>query len=83
MPKISFVCPIFNKEKYLTYVLDSIKKQKGEFEKEYIFINDGSKDASLSILKEKTSKWKNVMYYMRKKGVIYTINSLGSRNYKY
>ena len=60
MPKISFVCPIFNKEKYLPYVLDSIKKQKGEFEKEYIFINDGSKDASLDILKEKTSKWKNV-----------------------
>ena len=42
MPKISFVCPIFNKEKYLPYVLNSIKKQEGDFEKEYIFINDGS-----------------------------------------
>ena len=54
MTKISFVCPIFNKKKYLNDVLNSIKNQKGSFEKEYIFINDGSTDDSLDFLKKKT-----------------------------
>ena len=59
MTKISFICPIFNKEKYLPKVLESIKNQVGDFKKEYIFINDGSTDNSLKLLKEETKKWKN------------------------
>jgi glycosyltransferase involved in cell wall biosynthesis len=61
MSKVSFVCPIYNKKKYLPYVLKSIKEQKGSFEKEYIFINDGSQDGSLEYLKKSTSKWKNIL----------------------
>ena len=59
MVKVSFVCPVFNKEKYLPLVLDALKKQTGQFEKEYIFINDGSEDNSLECLKSITKKWKN------------------------
>ena len=59
MTKISFICPVFNKEKYLPKVLESIKNQVGDFKKEYIFINDGSTDNSLELLKEVTKKWKN------------------------
>ncbi len=61
MYKVSFVCPIYNKRKYLPYVLKSIKNQKGEFKKEYIFINDGSTDGSLEYLQKQTSKWKNTI----------------------
>ena len=57
MTKVSYVCPIFNKKKYLEKVLDSIKKQTGNFQKEYIFIDDGSRDGSLNIAK-KTEEWK-------------------------
>ena len=53
MVKISFVCPVFNKEKYLNEVLKSINNQKGEFEKEFIFINDGSSDNSFNYLSRK------------------------------
>ncbi len=60
MLKISFVCPIFNKKKYLPIVLPSIKDQVGNFEKEFIFINDGSNDGSLEYLKNTTKNWKNV-----------------------
>ncbi len=59
MVKISYVCPIYNKKKYLKQVLSSIKNQKGTFSKEYIFINDGSTDESLELLKQEISNWKN------------------------
>ena len=60
MVKVSFVCPIYNKSSYLDIVLRSIKQQNGTYEKEYIFINDGSEDSSLSKLKKITKKWSNV-----------------------
>jgi len=40
-------------------VINSILSQKGDFEKEYIFIDDGSTDGSLKILKKETRKLKN------------------------
>ena len=61
MIKISFVCPVFNKKKYLKDVLSSIKNQTGEFEKEYIFVNDGSTDGSLDLIKKNTASWKNTI----------------------
>ncbi|MAI29610.1 MAG: hypothetical protein CMP38_05315 [Rickettsiales bacterium] len=61
MVKVSFVCPVFNKQKYLKDVIDSIKNQKGEFDREFIFINDGSTDLSLEYLKKFTKKFKKVI----------------------
>ena len=63
MTKISFVCPIYNKINYLSQVLNSIKKQVGNFEKEYFFVNDGSTDGSLDFLKKKTKHWKNTKIF--------------------
>ena len=63
MVKISFVCPIFNKEKYLPVVLHALKNQKGDFKKEYIFVNDGSEDSSLACLKSITKDWKNTKIF--------------------
>ncbi len=60
MVKVSFVCPVFNKQKYLKDVIDSIKNQKGEFDREFIFINDGSTDHSLEYLQKFTKKLKKV-----------------------
>ncbi len=59
MVKVSFVCPVFNKSKYLEDVLCALKKQTGSFEKEFIFVNDGSSDNSLELLKTLTKNWKN------------------------
>ena len=59
MSSVSFVVPVFNKSSYLKYVVNSISSQKGDFDKEYIFIDDGSTDDSLKILKKETRKLKN------------------------
>ena len=52
MVKVSFVCPIYNKSSYINKVLKYLKQQNGSYEQEYIFINDGSEDSSLSKLKK-------------------------------
>lgn len=60
MVKVSYVCPIYNKSQYLKDVTYSIKNQVGEFEKEYIFVDDGSNDNSISYLQKYTKDWRNI-----------------------
>ncbi len=59
MSSVSFIIPVFNKSLYLKHVINSISSQKGDFDREYIFIDDGSTDGSLKILKKETRKLKN------------------------
>ena len=59
MSSVSFVVPVFNKSLYLKNVINSVLSQKGDFYKEYIFIDDGSTDDSLKILKKETRGLKN------------------------
>ena len=59
MPKISYVCPVFNKISYLERVLNAISSQIGDYDKEYIFVDDGSTDGSLNFIREKTKNWAN------------------------
>ncbi len=63
MVKVSYVCPIYNKSTYLKKVLNSIKNQSGSFEKEYIFIDDGSYDSSYQNLEKITKNWKNIKIF--------------------
>lgn len=51
MPKVSIVIPIYNTEKYLRQCLDSITGQTLK-DIEIICVDDGSKDSSLSIIRE-------------------------------
>ncbi len=59
MTSVSFVIPVFNKAKYLKTVINSLKCQTGKFDKEFIFINDGSTDNSLEILEKEKKNLKN------------------------
>lgn len=49
--KVSVLVPIYNAEKYLVQCLDSLKAQTLE-DIEFLCINDGSTDSSLSIIEE-------------------------------
>lgn len=64
MKKVSIVIPCYNEEDciklYYNKMQEVIKKLDTEFE--YVFVNDGSKDRTLEILKELASDDSNVKY---------------------
>lgn len=58
--KLSIIIPVFNAEKYLRNLLDSIVFQMEE-NIELILVNDGSTDHSLTICKEYEKKFQNIL----------------------
>lgn len=54
MTAVSYVITVFNKADYLSEVIRSLEAQVDIDEKEYIFIDDGSSDASVQIIKDCT-----------------------------
>lgn len=54
---VSFVVPVYNKAPWLPAVLDGLKNQTGDFSREFIFVDDGSTDESLAVLREATREW--------------------------
>lgn len=57
---VSYVIPVYNKASWLPRVLEAIQLQRGDFEREYIFVDDGSTDASMDIVRDLTRDWPNV-----------------------
>src|SRR5215467_12487206 len=62
MAAISFVCPLYNKVPYLPGVIEALARQAPDHDKEFIFIDDGSVDGSLDLVKELTRDWINCHY---------------------
>ena len=65
MEKISIVVPIYNEEEAIPIFYEEIKKvskKLKEYSFEYIFVDDGSRDNSLNILKELSKKDKDVRF---------------------
>lgn len=63
--KISVIIPVYNAEQYLYECMDSIVKQTLK-EIEIIAVNDGSTDASLSILNQYARKYDNIAILIQK-----------------
>jgi glycosyltransferase involved in cell wall biosynthesis len=52
---VSFVVPVFNKRRFLRQVIAGLAAQRGEFAREFIFIDDGSTDGSRDELEQRTA----------------------------
>jgi glycosyltransferase involved in cell wall biosynthesis len=52
MPKLSLIVPVYNEENQLFSVLELLKASPCPIEREWIFVDDCSKDKSLEILRE-------------------------------
>lgn len=62
--KVSIVIPVYNERDNLNYLYDSLNnvtRQLSRIKWEYIFVNDGSNDGSLIVLKELAQKNENVV----------------------
>ena len=66
MSSVSFVIPVYNKSSFLKYVIESLKHQLGSFEREFIFIDDGSTDDSYKLLRFLTKNLKNTKIFRQK-----------------
>ena len=66
MKKISIVVPCYNEEESLHYFYEEMQKIVKEMSKkakfEFVFVNDGSKDKTLTILRELAKKDNSVRY---------------------
>ena len=65
MKKISIIIPAYNEEESLPFLyerLDKIIKKIDKYEFEILFINDGSKDGTLNLIKEYREKDYRVCY---------------------
>ena len=64
MQTLSIVVPAYNEEKTLDLFIKEVNKQTVDLplRKTFIFVNDGSRDNTLAILKELAKKYNNVKY---------------------
>jgi glycosyltransferase involved in cell wall biosynthesis len=60
MINVSYVVTIYNKEACIKEMVEGLKNQIGDFESEYIFVDDGSTDNSLLELSEAVRDMSNV-----------------------
>ena len=59
MSGVTLLCTVYNKEKFLPKVLDAIWRQVPDRPREFIFVDDGSRDRSVEIVREFTKDWPN------------------------
>jgi glycosyltransferase involved in cell wall biosynthesis len=53
---VSYLITLYNKMNYVPLVVESLLAQTGDFAREYIFVDDGSTDDTLTVLRQKLSE---------------------------
>ncbi|MCI6847610.1 MAG: glycosyltransferase [Erysipelotrichaceae bacterium] len=76
MIKLSVIVPVYNVEKYINKCLDSLINQTLK-DIEFIFVNDGSLDNSVKIIKEYQKKDKRIKLFNKKNGGQASARNLG------
>lgn len=82
MIKVSAVCTVYNKEKYLRKTLDGLVKQKMNFGYEIIIVDDVSTDSSRQIVDEYAEKYPELIRaFYNERNIGCTLNWIQSCEY--
>ncbi len=65
MTGVSFIVTVFDKRPYLPRVIDALARQNGAFEREFVFVDDGSGDGSAQVIAERTTGWRDPVVILR------------------
>jgi len=57
---LSFVLTVYNKQAYLGNTIASLRNQRGDFSREYLFVDDCSTDDSIAVIEKQTQGMANV-----------------------
>lgn len=77
---LTIIVPVYNAEKLIRKCADSIVKQKTKYKYNIIFINDGSTDYSLNILRKYEKKYNNVKVYSQMNRGISETRNIGIKH---
>lgn len=77
MIDISYVITVYNKAAYMEPMLNGLERQTGTFTREYIFVDDGSTDNSVDLVRERTKDWPNVRIIQQENGGISVATNTG------
>ncbi len=67
-PGVSFVVTIYNKERFLPDVIGHLRDQASDRPRQFIFVDDGSRDASMKIVRDLTRDWADCEYVEQANG---------------
>ncbi|MCF6269427.1 MAG: glycosyltransferase family 2 protein [Melioribacteraceae bacterium] len=73
-PLVTIILPTYNREKYLKRSIDSVQNQAYK-NWELLIIDDGSSDATLSLVKNYLNQFSNIRYFFHEnRGAAYSMN---------
>jgi glycosyltransferase involved in cell wall biosynthesis len=62
---VSFIVTVYDKRDYLPRVIDALGRQSGAFEREFVFVDDGSRDGSAELIAASTQGWRDKVVTLR------------------
>lgn len=68
MSGVTILCTVYNKERFLPEVIAAIWRQTPDRPREFLFVDDGSRDRSVEIVRALTKDWPNCRIVERKNG---------------
>jgi glycosyltransferase involved in cell wall biosynthesis len=80
---VSFVVTVYNKAAYLPRVAEALFAQEGDFEREIIFVDDGSTDGSGALLDEFCAGKKDIRVIHQKNAGLVSASNAGARAARY